>query len=370
MHRNEVPVPKKILLSSFFLTIILALAPFGSIAIPKQVHKQGTQIRDEKSGSQVGASTTDDKQKGPVQARSALVITLKASREQPAAGSDFGISADIENVSDQAVYLNPRGFTMTAPPELDPDGPADWWAWLPGLYVGNSQSVPSRTQKDNQSVPNQTQKNKAPDPSPDSNYDKVVVISAHSKMSAFWRAPNTSNPLQQFFHGLLFSPGKYTISVVGSYWDTADGAKLKTIEHRTEIASIELPIVASESTILFGAAVGGIFAFLLVPRTIKYPDYFPAKATIYAGHLISSVLLSVIVTILLARLSETQFLVKVSINDFWGAITIGFIVGVYGLQILKKILGENSPTEESRATKTTEGTAPKAPQTKTLLSGE
>ena len=43
-------------------------------------------------------------------------------------------------------------------------------------------------------------------------------------------------------------------------------------------------------------------------------------------------------TVLLARLSETQFLIRVSINDFWGAIAIGFVADLLGIKILQKIL--------------------------------
>jgi hypothetical protein len=219
---------------------------------------------------------------------------------------------------------------MTAPPELDPDGPRDWPAWLPGPIVGTQ----------------------PPNDSPEW-WDRAIVVAAHSKTSAFWGASNfkrfTSNSRFDGLCNLLgdncstlsnntfFPPGKYTINVVGSYWDTPEGAKLKVIQHRTEISSIELPIVAPQSTLLLGAALGGLFAFLIIPKPAKYPDAPLRKAAIYTGHLLSSMLLSVMVTILLARLSETQFLVKVSINDFWGAITVGFVVGASGLRILKKM---------------------------------
>ena len=47
-------------------------------------------------------------------------------------------------------------------------------------------------------------------------------------------------------------------------------------------------------------------------------------------------MLSSIVTILLARLSETQFLVRVNVADLWGAIAIGFIASASGTAILQK----------------------------------
>lgn len=327
--------------------------------ITGQAESKTKEARVPKSAQTKAGSGTPDRQKEPDQTRSALVIKLKASREQPAAGSDFGISADIENTSDQAVYLNPQGLTMTAPPELDPGGPRDWWAWLPGTYVGTGEPSPNEAQKQG-GTEDQS-----------SDWDKVVVIAPHSKMSAFWAA--NLQPQQKvtkselFLRNLLFPPGKYTINVVGSYWDTIKGAMNKTPEHRTEIASIDLPIVAPQSTLLFGAALGGLFAFFLIPRTTKYPVGCGAgrKLAIDTGHLISAVLLSVIVTILLARLSETQFLIKISINDLWGAITVGFVVGASGIKILKTLkIGGAEGSEVAHPSTPAETTIATAGETK------
>jgi hypothetical protein len=54
-----------------------------------------------------------------------------------------------------------------------------------------------------------------------------------------------------------------------------------------------------------------------------------------------SVLLSAMVTILLSRISETQFLIKVSITDFWGAVAIGFVANYAGAKILDRFLPAN-----------------------------
>ena len=56
-------------------------------------------------------------------------------------------------------------------------------------------------------------------------------------------------------------------------------------------------------------------------------------------------LLSAIVTILLSRVSESQFLIRISITDFWGAIAIGFISNYLGYEILKKLIGSDKNSE-------------------------
>jgi hypothetical protein len=47
-------------------------------------------------------------------------------------------------------------------------------------------------------------------------------------------------------------------------------------------------------------------------------------------------LLGVIVAILLARLSDTDFIIRTTVNDFWGAIAVGFIGTASGPTILQK----------------------------------
>ena len=58
--------------------------------------------------------------------------------------------------------------------------------------------------------------------------------------------------------------------------------------------------------------------------------------------MLASVLLSIIGTILLSRLADTQFLVKVTVNDFWGAVAIGFVINATGKKLLAKIPGFES----------------------------
>jgi hypothetical protein len=298
-----------------------------------------------------------------VQWQSALLIKLKGSREQPTAGSDFGISADIENISDKYVYLNPQGLTMTAPPEVDANGPEDWPAFLPGPAVAVENGKP---------------------PTP---WDRVVVLAPHSRISAFWsgnlrklQRDQTRSRLDKvceifgedcstMVNNIAFPPGKYTITVVGSYWDSAEGAKNKETTHRTETASTDLEIVAAQATVLFGAAIGGLLAFLLIPSLRPALGTEPAiyKALKLLGGLITSMLLSVVVTILLARLSQSQFLIKITVNDFWGAMTVGFIVSASGSAILRQITTLGRGTTPVPATPPAQPAQPVAPKREVVV---
>jgi len=262
--------------------------------------------------------------------KNALKITLKASREQAVAGSDFGIGAQIENISERPVYVAPSSFGMTAPPELDSEGPREWDAFFPGTPGGDGRE----------------------------SADSVVVLEPGSNISAFWsgniqrsQSPDAQRAgfvtrvcsfvgidCPEFYRGLRFSPGKYTITVVGSYWDTYEGAKAKSVERHTQTSELQEPINAPQSAILFGATVGGIIAFFLLTKIQPSSPSGWARGKWIPG-LLSSVLLSTIVTILLARLSESQFIIRVTVNDFWGAVAVGFIIAASGPTILQKFTG-------------------------------
>jgi hypothetical protein len=63
--------------------------------------------------------------------------------------------------------------------------------------------------------------------------------------------------------------------------------------------------------------------------------------------------LSIIVTILLARLSDSQFIIRVTVSDLWGAIAVGFIGAASGPSILQKFInlfgGTPPPAKEEAA---------------------
>lgn len=277
--------------------------------------------------------------------KNAMRITLKASRGQATAGSNFGITAEIENISSQPIYIMPSAIAMTVPPELDTGGVRDLWAFIPG------------TQESGRDY-----------------WNTVIVLEPGSTTSAFWSSENVSGAPEsnnaagwiermcnsigldcgKFFRGLGFSPGTYTLNVVGSYWDTYEAAQAKRVERHTQTAQIQEPITAPQSVILLGAALGGIIAFLLLTKL--QPDSGTGWASVrWVPGILSAVLLSTIVTILIARLSQSQFIISVTVNDLWGAIAVGFIITAAGPTILKKFTGlVNSSSTKSGPSNTSQ----------------
>src|SRR5207253_7905007 len=95
-------------------------------------------------------------------------------------------------------------------------------------------------------------------------------------------------------------------------------------------------------------AIGGLLAYFLLPQA-RQKLVQPSSGESPLGRIVNrivkevagiagAVLLSTMITILLSRISETQFLIKVTITDIWGAIAIGFIANYVGAKALDKIL--------------------------------
>lgn len=243
----------------------------------------------------------------------AIDITARTSRPQVSAGSNFGVTVDIRNKSDVAVYLSPKFFTMCLPPELDSRAPYAWWAIFPG---GTAKEDP---------------------------YDRIVKLLPGETVAAIWAG---TRPLAvpggfwaQQYQSLLeevrlvtFQPSEYAIRIVAIYWTDEASVGKPLLDGHNDTVEIKIPIVAPQWVIILGALIGGLIAYFLLPQLRLTPEHvdFSGVAT--------ALLLSVIVTILLSRIADTQFFIKVSVNDIWGAIAIGFLGCASGTNMIKKAL--------------------------------
>ena len=131
---------------------------------------------------------------------------------------------------------------------------------------------------------------------------------------------------------------------------------------------------APQAVILFGAAVGGLFAYFIHPqarRRLIDSAPFRGRSFLYEGTrrifqeiggAFAALLLSTIVTILLSQISDTQFFIRVTVSDLWGAITIGFVADYAGSTILGKTLSEvsasNSEVEVTKPSIQEQGAKP------------
>lgn len=264
------------------------------------------QVSGQRSGGQQGGANADQ-----------IKLTIKASRTQAASDTSFAISAEIENTTTHPIFITPTFLTLTIPPEVDPapnvGSVSEWYAFLPG--TGENA---------------------------ENGWQTVVAVQPGSRMLAVFSLTRNPSWPQRLKAAVRLVPGDYTMHVVCAYWKTLEDAQKHVPDYSTQIAETTLTVIAPPSAILTGAALGGIMAFILLPALWlpvdkKFEEHrWPWKIFIVLRGLAASSLLSVIVTILLSRVSESQFLVRVSIQDFWGAVAIGFIVGASGTSVLQR----------------------------------
>ena len=272
-----------------------------------------------------------------------IELTLMPSRQQAVAGSDFGITVRIENTSDRTIYFLPKSFLMVVPPELAREGIAIWPATFP---------IPPNPKLDPTNISWSQYSQELVTLPPGSNTSAIFSMSLYDTGLL---APVT-HWIKNFSHGLSFAPGKYTLTVVGQYWDTP---VTDPSSWQTQSKDIQEDITAPQTTIIFGAILGGVFAFLLVWRDA---DILSAN-THWGWGLVSAILLSIIVTILLSRLTESQFIVRVTVSDLWGAMAVGFIGAASGPSILQKFINlfrRTPPQPEQEEVKEKEPTATEA----------
>jgi hypothetical protein len=288
------------------------------------------------SSAQPNSSTSAQAQANASRA-SRLQIKLVLSRSQAVVGGGLGATGIIENVgADSTIYLSTRDVALIAPPEFDRGASlnSSLFAYFPTEPVpqNNSTLIALR---------------------PGAQYRVSWVVDP--KDSTVW------SRLKNEFRYLFFSPGEYEVVVNGKYWTNPLRSSL---EYHTYTSGVSVHLSAPQPVLLFGAMIGGLLAYLLFPsrrtRNVIVSEVSEGRSarqlrwrkSIDIGKrmwgLLGAMLWSAIVTILLSRLSETQFLIGVSISDFWGAIAIGFVAQYAGSKWLERLLPDDPKINDSK----------------------
>ena len=281
--------------------------------------------------------------KGPEKSdRTALIdITIETSRSQPTAGDGLGISAEIKNVSDSIIHFEGEEIDLVLPPEL----------LEPGQFSSGTYAL----------LPTET--------GPKEDLWKTAIdLNPGDSYKVFWTQGGTIrylsteershirkiyDAISSEMNFIFFPPGDYKIAVVCKYRPVIDS---KPAVYRTTVQSAIIHVAAPQFVILFGAALGGLLAYFILPQAraklIQAKTTSEALAARITNRVLKelagvagAVLLSTIITILLSRISETSFLIKVTITDVWGAIAIGFIANYVGAKALDKMLTGFRQTE-------------------------
>lgn len=289
--------------------------------------------------SRLAAQTRTSADTQTTQDQSPLEIRIVTSRREPTAGLGAGVSAELRNVSRKNIFVRPSHVTLSVPPEIS--GPGRWDAGIVGYfpgYLGTS--------------------------------DSVFMLGPGDSYAAFWALDpgltpkDTTGNLGSVFKQirtelkfLFFTPADYELTVGAQFW--TDSVTRSAAHSTVKTATVHYS--APQFVILLGAAIGGILCYLLFrtgPRgaktktpstshlTSKWRRYYARHGATWAAVFLSA-LWSAVVTILLDRLSDTQFLVKVSVNDFWGAIAIGFVASYVGVKAIPFLNKDVTPKPRS-----------------------
>jgi hypothetical protein len=253
----------------------------------------------------------------------AIDVAIETFRKQIVPGTRMGVTADITNKSSAAIYLRQRDVQLVLPAEVDIRGIGSTEGWFPTEYEDPRTFPPDR----NISLrPNETYRVFFDRPGESS----TIRSNESSKLFA----------VRQWLQFINFTPGTYPITVEAKYWEHN---KFERNDYHTAVETKTLEFVAPQSIILVGAALGGfIFALISLVRSEQssvHGRLAKAKAgTKIIGTFVGSIFLSVIVTILFSRIAETQFVIKVTVSDFWGAIAVGFLANYGGWALLDKMV--------------------------------
>ena len=256
-----------------------------------------------------------------------LEINIEPSRTQPTVGSSLGITAELKNKSKKSVlYLTEENTTLTLTPELE--GPLTLLARRPAFF-----------------------------PTESADGAQIAIQPGRSYRIAWTfgeeRKRNTKNPDETFLwedgwrqvkseiRYIFFNPGEYKVFV-----DARVGVDKSPKEdgYHTFTETTVIKATAPQFVMLLGAVIGGFISWILFPQAREKKVAFTgvrnalSQGIWIAYSVTGACLFSAIVTILIARLSESQFLIKINVADFWGAIAVGFIAQYVGKAALDKLI--------------------------------
>jgi len=103
----------------------------------------------------------------------------------------------------------------------------------------------------------------------------------------------------------------------------------------TQTGTVE--VITRSLTVFLAAALGGFIAFILRELHV----WFSAGERVSLADLIllpMYILLAVIITLFLARVSEARFPLTIKVMDFWGALSLGILAALGGHEVVTKLL--------------------------------
>lgn len=245
-------------------------------------------------------------------------IRIETFRKQIVAGKVLGVAADITNKSSGPIYLREQDIHLILPPEVV--GPDALVSSVNGCFVTETREQDPR----------------------------VLALKPNETYRIFWsqgpQQQSTTDSIRRRLWLLTFTPADYPIMVEAKYWTRRS---FDNDGYHTAIETKPANFAAPQSIIVLGAILGGLIFTVLswirkaeedAPKAVSnWPSDRPWTAGRAFLTIAGSILLSITITILLSRIQDTQFFIKVTVEDFWGAIAIGFFANYGGWKVLDKM---------------------------------
>jgi hypothetical protein len=260
-------------------------------------------------------------------------VVFTPSRQMLNVGDSWSVTGEISNRSkDRPIWIVDTRAVLIVAPEVFGDDSVRWG--LPAIFPT---MVYSQLWTD----------------------DKVIRIDPGSKYAVIWKL-GARSPYQAVVSHAFFSPGQYRATALVHVWYTppilgpdeeSDERGQLVTAHRVlnlhESAAItssrDLAFDASLVVLLVGAAIGGLLAWTLQAALREHTGFSLlndwSRLARFGANFVAAVLLPVVVTLLLARLSAADSPIAIRVRDLWGAIATGFVVQWVGLPLLAKTLG-------------------------------
>jgi hypothetical protein len=311
------------------LLFAVSLSWSSSLAAQKTTQRKQQSSTQQQSTIQTTPTPTPTPKNPP-----AIEIKLDTIRKQIIPGTPMGVIADITNNSEATVYMRERDVQLVLPSEIDMElgaNSTDGWFPTEDCLDTCPQNCP---------------------PGCGGNFH-VIALKTKETYRVFW---NRSQGAAHWYQFLQFSPGTYPISLDVKYWSQP---KFDGDDYHTAVETKGVEFAAPQWVIILGAVFGGlIFTALEFVRAKEETPLIagtsdPGKIAKAGSHILlrilGSILLSVIITILLSRIEQTAFFIKVTVSDLWGAIAIGFFGNYGGMALIDKMV---SPKDRSSSEST------------------
>jgi hypothetical protein len=283
-----------------------------------------------------------------------LQVTISPSTPQILKSSVYSIDVLVKNISSKPVLINTASILLAVEPELGPPQSGCTSFYSPHL----NKTIKITSYQDPLGGGTANLLTLQPQ-------ERITLFFNLGESNVFIPEGCTLGRWEKLGKTFDFIPGVYTFDLSGNFVtdetattpsSPAQGqSKMVWQNPRIFSESTTLRVGIEQSAILFFAALGGLLAYVLMDIRQKiggdigsiFSSERPREALyrifIFAKNAIGASFLSAATTVVASRLSGTEFPVKVSVNDFWGALTVGFVSFFVGGKFIEKLADLRKP---------------------------